>query len=273
MKLNLAGHIGLNSTAEGMFIEHAGQDPIKQIEFMASQGFAGVEDNFFKSRPIDEQIAIGKALQKHNMQMGAMVFSLRFDVPTLVRRSPEAIAILKEEAESSVAAAKRNGAKFMTVVSGLADHTLPQDIQVQNMIDNLRWLGDIAQENDFTLCLEAITQRYWPGIFLNSTRKAHMIVKAVNHPNVRLLFDVFQAQVEDGDLFRGLDEAWDEIALIQVADAPLRTEPGSGEINYPNILKKIAEKNFTGLVELEHEHSAPGMEGETRTLDFWRQYL
>ncbi len=270
MALRFAPHIGLNSMDDGMFMHHAGNDPVDQINFIAGQGFAGVEDNFFKMRPLAEQKEIAAALEKHGLEMGAMVFNMNFEIPTLVSQSIEAKDAMKIEINTAIEAAKINNAKTLTTLSGITDQSLPAELQTLNMVDNLRWIGDEMGKHGLTLGVEAITKRIWAGVFLNSTRKALQIVKAVNHPHVKLIFDVFQAQVEDGDILRGLDESWQEIVLIQLADAPDRNEPGSGELNFKNILQRIHVKGFTGLVEMEHGHSRPGIDGEKHTLKVWQ---
>lgn len=270
MALRFVPHIGLNSPEDGMFIHHAGNNPVDQIHFIAEQGFAGVEDNFFKTRPLKEQKKIAVALEKHGLEMGAMVFNMNFDIPTLVSQTKEAKDAIQHEIQTAVEAARINNAKTLTALSGITDPSLPDELQTLNMVENLRWIADVMGKHDLTLGVEAITKRNWPGVFLNSTRNALQIVKAVNHPHVKLIFDVFQAQVEDGDILRGLDESWDEIALIQLADAPTRTEPGSGELNFVTILQKIHDKGFIGLVEMEHGHSKPGIAGEKHTLKVWK---
>ncbi|MBW4500249.1 MAG: hypothetical protein KME57_11970 [Scytonema hyalinum WJT4-NPBG1] len=53
-KMRFAPHIGLSQPqGDGMFKNLAGDDPIDQIKFIADQGFAGIEDNFLKLRPLN----------------------------------------------------------------------------------------------------------------------------------------------------------------------------------------------------------------------------
>lgn len=62
---------------------------------------------------------------------------------------------------------------------------------------------------------------------------AYQIVKAVDSPSVRLVFDAFHIQVMDGNLFENFTRTYDAIGIVQIADNPGRLEPGVGEINYP----------------------------------------
>jgi hydroxypyruvate isomerase len=107
-------------------------------------------------------------------------------------------------------------------------------------------------------------------MLLTHIAEAYTVVKAVGSPSVRLIFDTSHVQIMDGDLLGNMRETWDTVALIQLADNPHRLEPGSGEINFENILRTIRELGYTGLVELEHDWSVPGRETEERGIEYLR---
>jgi hydroxypyruvate isomerase len=107
--LNYAPHIGLTSTDEVLFLEHAGRDPIDQIKFIADLGFAGIEDNFLKLRPIEVQEKIGRELERHGMQMGCFVNNLIFDRPTFTSDSSEARKAILHEMEHTLSKPGRSG--------------------------------------------------------------------------------------------------------------------------------------------------------------------
>ena len=75
----------------------------------------------------------------------------------------------------------------------------------------------------------------------------------------------------DGDILPNLDAVWDEVALIQLADNPGRFEPGSGELNFGNILRAIKKRGYAGLVELEHGWSEQTRACEQRGIENLRQ--
>jgi hydroxypyruvate isomerase len=87
---------------------------------------------------------------------------------------------------------------------------------------------------------------------------------------VQLIFDTSHVQIMDGDILAHLDACWDAIAVVQLADNPGRLEPGTGELNFPNILRVLAARKFDGLVELEHGWAAPGADAEARGIDWLR---
>ena len=270
--MKFAPHIGLSSPDDFMFPALAGSDPIDQIKFIAERGFSGIEDNFLKLRPVEVQEKIGKELAKHDLEMGVFVNNLIFDRPTFVSNTPEAREVLLQQLKETIEVAKRVNGKYVTTLSGISDPTLERDYQTANMVDNLRYCADIAESAGIVLGIEAITGKWWQGTFVTTIPHAYQIVKAVNSPAVKLVFDTFQAQMETGNIIENIDRVWDEIALFQIADAPKRTEPSSGEMNYTAILKHIKSKGYEGLIEMEHSVSQPGKAGEEKVLEIYKGF-
>src|SRR5438876_676155 len=74
------------------------------------------------------------------------------------------------------------------------------------------------------------------------------LVEAVGHPNVKMMLDLYHAQIGEGNLIELIRRCGDAIGEIQVADVPGRCEPGTGEINYPAIAKALRDIGFAGTV-------------------------
>ncbi len=77
------------------------------------------------------------------------------------------------------------------------------------------------------------------------------LVQAVDSPHLRMMFDVYHAQIGEGNLIELLRRAGRFIGEVQVADVPGRCEPGTGEINYPAIARALADQGYRGVVGLE----------------------
>jgi len=84
-----------------------------------------------------------------------------------------------------------------------------------------------------------------------SVPEAFKIIEEVNHPQVKFLYDFFHAQISGGNLIANLQRHADKVGLIHIADVPGRHEPGTGEINYLNIYKKLGELNYNRYVAME----------------------
>jgi hydroxypyruvate isomerase len=144
----------------------------------------------------------------------------------------------------------------MIVLSGNVVPTLTREAQHQASIDTLKQAAKIVEGRQINgqpvrLLLECIHLEENPKYFLTSANEAIEIVRAVNHPQVQFLYDIFHEQMSYGNLIDKLDKHIDVIGLIHVADVPGRHEPGTGEINYANIYKKLAELKYHHNVAME----------------------
>ena len=260
-KLKYAPHFG-------MVQHHAGSDPIDQLKFMADTGFTALEDNGMKGRDVALQEAIAAEMQRLEMTMGVFVATGDFGNPTFASGKQEFIDSTLQDMRDSVEVAKRVNATWCTVVPGSVDQGLEPDYQTANSIDLLKRCAEICEPSGLIMVLEPLN---WyanhPGLFLTGIPQAYQICRAVGSPSCKILDDLYHQQVTEGNLIPNIDRAWSEIAYFQVGDNPGRKEPGTGEINYRNVFKHIADKGFEGIVGMEHGLSEGGKEGEQKLID------
>src|SRR5215471_18460488 len=113
-------------------------------------------------------------------------------------------------------------------------------------------VGDMAERAGVTFCLENLnTAVDHPGVPFARAADTLALVEAVGHPRVRLMLDLYHAQIGEGNLIELVRRAGPLIGEIQVADVPGRCEPGTGEINYPAIAAALAGMGYDGTVGLE----------------------
>ncbi len=253
----------------GMFTAHAGEDLVAQLEFMAAEGFTGLEDNGMRGRPVAEQERIGRTLERLKMRMGVFVaHTIDWREPTLTSPDPAHRETFLKEIRESVDIAKRVGATWMTVVPGHVDRRPHINYQTANVIETLKHAAGILEPHGLTIVLEPLnTLRNHPGMFLTEVPQTYMICKAVGSPSCKILFDIYHQQITEGNLIPNIDTAWDEIAYFQVGDNPGRNEPGTGEINYRNVFKHIHGKGFAGIVGMEHGNAVKGKAGERAVVE------
>lgn len=148
------------------------------------------------------------------------------------------------------------GCPAMIVLTGNAVPALSREAQHQSCIEGLKRAAALVQGRQIDgqpirLLLECIDLKENPHYFLPSAAEAIEIVRAVNHPQVQFLYDLFHEQIAEGNLIEKLEKHIDVIGLIHVADVPGRHEPGTGEINYLNIFRKLIEVNYRRTVAME----------------------
>jgi hydroxypyruvate isomerase len=88
-------------------------------------------------------------------------------------------------------------------------------------------------------------------VYLTGVPEALEIVRKVNRPNVKILYDFYHEQIAEGNLIAKLEKNVDLIGLVHIADVPGRHEPGTGEINYANIFRRLAELGYDRYVAME----------------------
>jgi len=254
----------------GMFKQHAGADPIDNIQFMSDQGFRAIFDNQLMRKPKDLVDKIVKELDRQNMDLGPFVLQ-GIGGKSFVTNDKEIRQNIVKTVKEGVEFAKRANAKWALLVPGAYDDGLEWDYQTANVIDNLRYCAEICEPSGLVLVLEPLNA--WtnhPGLFLTKIPQAYMICRAVNSPSVKIVNDIYHQQITEGNLIPNIDMAWSEIASFHLGDNPGRKEPTTGEINYKNIFKHIYDKGYEGVLCMEHGRSKPGKEGEMAVIEAYR---
>ena len=118
-------------------------------------------------------------------------------------------------------------------------------------IETLKRGADIAAENNIELLIENIDPKENPKYFLTSSAEGLDIVRSVGNPHVKFLYDFFHEQIAEGNLIEKLEKNIDLVGLVHIADVPGRHHPGTGEINYANIYRKLAELHYSRYVAME----------------------
>ena len=139
----------------------------------------------------------------------------------------------------------------LVLQTGNAVPSLSREAMRANCIDTLKRAGDFAAQNGIELLVENIDPEENPKYFLTSSAEGFEIVRSVGNPHVKFLYDFFHEQIAEGNLIAKLGKNIDLIGLVHVADVPGRHEPGTGEIHYPNIYRKLGELGYDRYVAME----------------------
>jgi len=255
-KLKYAPHFG-------MFRNHAGEDLLDQLQFMADVGFRAMEDNSMKGRPVSIQEKIASRMSKLGMEMGVFVaHTIYWSDPNLTSGNEDLREQFLKEIKESVEVAKRVNARWMTVVPGHVDLRKDMGYQTASVVESLKRAAGILEPHGLVMVLEPLNFFNHPGLFLKKIPQAFEICKAVNSPACKILNDLYHQQVQEGNLIPNINMAWTEIGYFQVGDNPGRNEPTTGEINYKNIFRHLHNRGYDGIIGMEHGIFNPGKEGE-----------
>ena len=198
-----------------MFKEHAGDNPLDEIQFMADQGFTAFEDNYLKRREPAMQDKIGSKLAKLNMSMGVFVGGrVNIKKPTLVTKDESIREEFLKGIRESVDAAKRVNATWMTVLPGYLDLRQDMGYQTVNVVEIFKRAADILAPHNLVMVLEPLNFFNHPGLFLTKISQAYKICKMVDSPACKILFDIYHQQIQEGNLIPNIEKAWEEIGLF-----------------------------------------------------------
>lgn len=143
-------------------------------------------------------------------------------------------------------------------------------IMKQTYLKNLKLAAKAVAPLGITLLIEPINTRDMPGYFLSYQQDAHDIVAEVGEPNLKVLMDLYHAQIVEGDLEMRLRKHYATVGHIQIAGVPKRHEPDIGEVNYPHLFNVLDELGYEGHVGCEYNPLAGTSEGLTWLFD-WRK--
>ncbi|WP_431231252.1 TIM barrel protein [Mycolicibacterium psychrotolerans] len=116
----------------------------------------------------------------------------------------------------------------------------------------LERIGELGAAAGVTFCVENLnTIVDHPGVPLARAKDTLALVEGVDHPNVKMMLDLYHAQIGEGNLVELVRRCGSAIGEIQVADVPGRCEPGTGEIHYPAIATALRDMGYHGTIGLE----------------------
>jgi hydroxypyruvate isomerase len=156
----------------------------------------------------------------------------------------------RARADTAIALAGKLGCSRLNVQAGNEVPGISHSAMLDCLCENLTWA--LEQTADITFFLEPLNRFEHPRYILGRTSDALQIVECINHPRMKILFDVYHAQRTEGNLTRLIQEHLEHIGHIQIADSPARNQPGSGEINWKFLLGQLETQNFEGYTGLEY---------------------
>ncbi|MDO8789141.1 MAG: hydroxypyruvate isomerase [Sulfuritalea sp.] len=168
---------------------------------------------------------------------------------------PRRIAEFQDGVGQAIDYARLMGCVRLNCLAGIAPGDIAHDKARETLIENLRFAAAVTKRAGIELVLEPLNTRDTPGLFVATSHVGLELIKAVDSDNLRLQYDVYHAQVMEGDLARTLEEHLPQIGHIQIADNPGRREPGTGEINFPFLFSHLDRIGYAGWVGCEYKPS------------------
>ena len=233
---------------------------LERFEAAAKAGFKAVEYLFPYAHPKAE---IAERLETHGLAQA--LFNLPPGDWEAGERGtailPNRINEFRDGLARAIEYAKALGCPRIHVMAGVAPSGVHPARLRETYVENLKFAAAEAAKENLTVLIEPINTRDMPGYYLCTSTQALAVIGAVKASNLRLQYDIYHAQIMEGDLAHTLENNLSVIGHIQIADTPGRHEPGSGEINYQFLLGFMDKVGYEGWVGCEYRPAAGTLAG------------
>ena len=233
---------------------------LDRIDATARAGLSAIEFWDWREKDIS-------AIKQRARDAGVRVAAFTANMAALTTESqhsplvPERRHEFLDQIRRAVEVAKELECSTIIAMAGNTRQRVPRQEQRAALVESLRQAAEIAKDGDVTLALEPLnTTVDHEGYFLDKPSEAWEILSEVGSEHVGVLYDLYHVQIMEGNLIAGLEPHLDRLAHVHIGDVPGRHEPGTGEINYRNVLQWIHNSGYKGIMGLEYH-----VTGDTRS--------
>jgi len=216
------------------------------LEIVADAGYQGVE--------LTGQFQKWSSDETRRVMAKMRALGLTFDMLSGVKAGfadPSGAAEFMAQVTAQMKAAKELESPQINLKSGNRIDSVSRSVQHAASVENLKRAADLAAANQVQIVVEPIDPLENPNMYLTSVSEAFEIIRAVDSPQVRVLYDFYHEQRAYGDLIEKLEQDIDLVGLVHIADVPGRHEPGTGEIDYANIYRKLGQLKYNKFITME----------------------
>lgn len=233
---------------------------LDRFEAAAQAGFEAVEFLFPYAYEVGE---IRSRLDQHRLQL--VLHNLpagNWDAGERgIACDPTRVAEFRAGVGQALAYAQALGVPQLNCLAGKAPAGVAEPVLRQTLVSNLRFAAGALRQAGLRLLIEPINPFDIPGFYLTRTDQALALLDEVGADNAFVQYDIYHAQRVEGELAATLQRALPRIGHIQLADNPGRHEPGTGEINYPWLLRHIDRLGYAGWIGCEYKPASDTLAG------------
>jgi hydroxypyruvate isomerase len=225
---------------------------MQRFEAAAAAGFEAVEYLFPYAFPKHELVAAlranGLVQVLHNLPAGRWEAGERG-----IACHPDRVGEFRAGVDRAIAHAQALGCPRVNCLAGRVPEGTSAAEARRTLVENLRFAAPRLRDAGIGLLVEPVNHFDIPGFAVTTTAQALALMDEVDAPDLRLQYDIYHAQRMEGELGATLAAHIDRIGHIQLADNPGRGEPGTGEINFPWLLRHIDALGYDGWIGCEYK--------------------
>jgi hydroxypyruvate isomerase len=232
-----------------MFTEY---DFLDRFKVAKRYGFSAVEIQFPYEFPLTKVLAAKESAGVEITLINIGVGDLTTGGPGIAAHPgrEEQFKVSVEEAYKYADSLKPTSVNVLAGTPSLEKFERRQCLDV--LASNLYYAADAFEKIGTKVLTEAVNTIDRPGFLLHSTAAAIEIIERAGHKNLAIQYDVYHMQIMEGNLVNTIRDNLDQIGHIQFADTPGRHEPGTGEINFPNLFDAIDKMGWKGWLGAEY---------------------
>lgn len=159
--------------------------------------------------------------------------------------------VVRKNVEKSINFGKDIGCSTFIGLSGELE--CKADSQKALLIENLKRVAELCEKEGVMIVMEALNSLYdHKGYYLDSSYIGFEIVKAVNSPSIKLLYDCYHMQLMEGNLINSIQTNISFVGHFHSAGVPGRHELHLGETNYPRVIRAAEAAGYQRYFGFEY---------------------
>ena len=247
---------------------------VQRIKSAADCGYRAFEFWDWRDKPIE---AVAQASRAWGMSVAAMSGNRSHALIDPAARAG-LVAEMREVLEVAGRLSCHNIMMLSDVLapdgSAAAASTMTRDQKIESMVQGLRALSETAEAGGATLLLEPLNTRLdHQRCFLDSSDLAVEIVREVESPHVKILYDIYHMHMMGEDVLREIEKNFDWIGYVHVADSPGRHQPGTGEIDWTALAQLLHGLGYAGFVGMEFAPLGPSTGAVNTPLELFGRFV
>jgi hydroxypyruvate isomerase len=169
----------------------------------------------------------------------------------------------RDDLERAIAYARSAGCTSLHCLAGVVAAGAQHTELHATYVANLKYAARRLAREEMRLLIEPVSERTAANYFLAGSAQAVRVLDEVAADNAFLQYDLFHMQILEGNLAATIERLLPRIGHMQLADAPGRDEPGSGEINFGFVLAHIDRLGYGGWIGCEYNPKGDTLQGLT----------
>ncbi|MEC9095225.1 MAG: sugar phosphate isomerase/epimerase [Planctomycetota bacterium] len=224
-------------------------DMIPVVASLKEMGYDGVEIPVFEDN-IDLYTQWGARLQEMGLECTAVTVRGEEDNPISLDPAVRALGVENNKRaldNAAAAGAVRLVGPYHSAL-GVFSGQGPTEDEWKWGVDSMRQVAEHAETVGITLGVEALNR--FETYLLNTHADSARFVREVDHPNARMMYDTFHANIEEKDIAQAIRDCHDVCALVHISEND-RSTPGSGNVDWDTNFNTLKEVGYDGWMVVE----------------------